>query len=167
MNDNSHSRHRFRCDLPAEANTLELGRDLARLLDPGMVVYIEGELGAGKTTLCRGLLRELGIAGPVKSPTFTLVEPYEADSFQVFHFDLYRLGDPNELEYMGIDDYFGAPHVCLVEWPERGERFLPDCDLRIGLRLLHDGREAVIESGTERGRRICHTLETRKDELAR
>ncbi|MEX2488387.1 MAG: tRNA (adenosine(37)-N6)-threonylcarbamoyltransferase complex ATPase subunit type 1 TsaE [Pseudomonadales bacterium] len=167
MNDNSDARHRFSWHLPNEAHTLELGRALASLLDTGMVVYIEGELGAGKTTLCRGFLRELGVTGPVKSPTFTLVEPYETALFQVFHFDLYRLGDPNELEYMGIDDYFGGPRVCLIEWPERGEGFLPDCDLKIQMRLADQGREANIESGTERGRHICHRLETKKDELAR
>lgn len=155
----------FRCELPGEANTLKLGRELAEVLTRGTTLFIQGELGAGKTTLCRGILRAMGVQGAVKSPTFTLVEPYETDRYQVFHFDLYRLGDPNELEYIGVDDYFGGKHLCLVEWPERGEGFLPDYDLRIKLSLVDHGREVTIEAGTDKGRRICRQLESKKTEL--
>lgn len=165
MAGSSQEQQDFRCDLPEEANTLALGRELAPLLSRGTTLFIEGELGAGKTTLCRGILRGLGIQGAVKSPTFTLVEPYETDRYQIFHFDLYRLEDPNELEYIGVDDYFGGQHVCLVEWPERGEGFLPDYDLRIRLNLVDGGREVIIDSGTDKGRRICRKLEIKKVEL--
>ncbi len=155
----------FECDLPDEAATLRLGRELAHSLDPGAVVFIQGELGAGKTTLCRGILRAMGVKGAVKSPTFTLVEPYELAGRQIFHFDLYRLADPNELEYIGIDDYFGDGRLCLVEWAERGEGFLPDCDLRVTLELADGGRKVTIEPRTERGGRVCQKLERRKGEL--
>lgn len=141
-----------------EDATLELGAALAALLEDGTVVHLQGELGAGKTTLCRGILRALGVRGAVKSPTFTLVEPYDLGDRWIYHFDLYRLADPSELEYIGIDDYFGDRDVCLVEWPERGEGFLPDCDLEVTLDVKGEGHSAVIRARSEKGERICREL---------
>jgi tRNA threonylcarbamoyladenosine biosynthesis protein TsaE len=115
--------------LKDEAATVAAGYALGQRLSAGMTVFLEGTLGAGKTTLTRGILHSLGHSGAVKSPTYTLVEPYEQLSILVYHFDLYRLGDPEELEYMGIRDYFSEQSLCLVEWAERGLGVLPQADI--------------------------------------
>lgn len=122
--------------LADEAATQALGARLAPLLRPGMVVFLHGELGAGKTTLVRGLLRSCGFVGAVKSPTYTLVEPYEIAGHRIHHFDLYRLRDPMELEEMGIRDYLGGDSICLIEWPERGAPVLSTHDLDITLAMV-------------------------------
>jgi tRNA threonylcarbamoyladenosine biosynthesis protein TsaE len=119
--------------LADEAATLAMGKSLAADLKPGMTVFLEGSLGAGKTTLCRGILQFYGHSGTVKSPTYTLVEPYEKLVTPVYHFDLYRLGNGEELEYIGIRDYFSGANLCLVEWAERAEGYLPKPDLVITL----------------------------------
>jgi tRNA threonylcarbamoyladenosine biosynthesis protein TsaE len=119
--------------LADEAATVKAGEQLAAQLSPGMTVFLEGTLGAGKTTITRGILQAFGHSGAVKSPTYTLVEPYESLSPMIYHFDLYRLGDPEELEYMGIRDYFSPQSLCIVEWAERGEGVLPEPDVIVSL----------------------------------
>lgn len=134
-----------------EEAMVALGQQLGAALKPPMLVFLTGDLGMGKTTLARGILRAYGHEGAVKSPTYTLVEPYELDALNLYHFDLYRLGDPEELEYMGIRDYFDAGSVSLVEWPERGAGFLPQPDLLISIEKAGTGRILRFEAAGERG----------------
>ncbi len=114
----------------------------------GGVVYLEGDLGAGKTTFVRGLLRGLGYHGAVKSPTYTLVEAYELPTRNVFHFDLYRLLDPEEIEYLGVREYFAPPNLCLIEWPQRGAGWLPAPDIRISIEPEGLGRKICLDRVT-------------------
>jgi len=139
------------CYLPTAEDTELLGARLGEnVVLPG-VIYLQGELGAGKTTLCRGLLRARGYYEAVKSPTFTLVEPYELESGTVYHFDLYRLGDVEELVFIGMRDYCDAGALILVEWPERGETMLPEADLVINLSISNDGRMAEFTANSRHG----------------
>jgi tRNA threonylcarbamoyladenosine biosynthesis protein TsaE len=137
--------------LADEAATETLGGALARCLPAGALVFLEGDLGAGKTTLARGFLRGLGYSGAVRSPTYTLVEPYETAAGPVFHFDLYRLADPEELEFMGIRDFLGSAARCLVEWPARGAGWLPGPDLVLRLAREGAGRRFAAEAHTPTG----------------
>jgi tRNA threonylcarbamoyladenosine biosynthesis protein TsaE len=140
-----------------EADMLALGSLLARACAPGSVVYLQGALGVGKTTWVRGFLRGLGYQGTVKSPTFTLVEPYEARGTRVYHLDLYRLSGPDELEDLGVRDYFDDEAICLVEWPERGRDRLPAADVAITMAYAEPGtvpagmRRVRLEGRTVRG----------------
>ncbi len=120
--------------LASVAETEALGAELAAAAGAGMILCLSGELGSGKTTLARGFLRALGVGGAIKSPTFTLVEPYRSGGWDIFHFDLYRVTDRRELHEMGIADYFAGNALCLIEWPERGAGVLPCCDLEVHLR---------------------------------
>ncbi|QSP94580.1 tRNA (adenosine(37)-N6)-threonylcarbamoyltransferase complex ATPase subunit type 1 TsaE [Marinobacter salinisoli] len=148
--------------LKDETETEALGQELARVVvasERGVTLFLDGDLGMGKTTMSRGLMRGLGHEGAVKSPTYTLVEPYEDLAMPAYHFDLYRLGDPEELEYMGIRDYFSADTVCLIEWPERGQGLLPDPDIEIHFEREGDGRSVVLRAGTEEGAALLNSLE--------
>jgi tRNA threonylcarbamoyladenosine biosynthesis protein TsaE len=145
-------------ELNREKEMLELGARLAHLLHGEGVLHISGDLGAGKTTLCRGLLRAMGHSGAVKSPTFTLVEPYQFSESEVYHFDLYRLGDPGELEYIGIDEYFGDNKLCLIEWPEKAIGYLPQHDLEIAIDVLGEKRIIGIRANSQCGEKICTQL---------
>lgn len=142
----------FQFDLPDEAATLALGGRLGRALGAGLSIWLQGDLGAGKTTLTRGVLRELGFAGRVKSPTYTLVELYELSRFNLYHFDLYRFTDPDEWEDAGFREYFNAAGVCLVEWPDKAGGRLPQPDLRVRFEIPEAGRSVWIEGLTEAGR---------------
>jgi tRNA threonylcarbamoyladenosine biosynthesis protein TsaE len=128
------------------------------LASQGAIIYLCGDLGAGKTTLGRGLIRGLGYQGAVKSPTYTLVEPYECFDFPLYHFDLYRLTDPEEVEFLGVDEYFVPPAVCLIEWPSRGQGFLPAPDLIIRLEITGKGRRLICEADSPTGHEIADRL---------
>lgn len=141
-----------------EAATLALGAALARACAPGTVVYLVGELGAGKTTLVRGWLRGLGYRGTVKSPTYTLVEPYEVAGLRLYHCDLYRLNDPEELEYLGLRDSLDDRSLLLIEWPSRGGDRLPPADLTITLQHQVAGRRVSIVAHTPRGDSLLSQL---------
>ena len=136
------------------------GTRLAAACEPGLVVFLRGELGMGKTTLSRGFIRGLGHRGAVKSPTYTLVEPYELGKLQVYHFDLYRLGDPEELEFMGIRDYFTNESICLVEWPQRGAGVLPPADLVINIEREGSGRRLALRGATVLGNAVGTRMQT-------
>ncbi len=144
--------------LASAADTEALGERIGRALEGGCIVYLRGELGAGKTTLVRGLLRALGHTGPVRSPTYTLAEPYELSAGAVYHLDLYRLGDPEELEYIGLRDLLEPGAVVLVEWPERGGALLPAADLEVRLRYAGWSRACVLEAASARGQAVLGRL---------
>jgi len=145
----------FLADEPA---TVAFGARLAAVTGGHGSVFLEGDLGAGKTTLSRGLIRGLGHTGAVKSPTFTVVEPYEIGAQRVYHFDLYRLADPEELEFMGIRDYFADEALCLFEWPEKGAGVLPKPDLTITMSAQAGGRSLVLAPHSPRGQAWCAAL---------
>lgn len=138
-------------DVFGEEAMLEFGQRLAEFFKEGAVVYLDGDLGMGKTTLVRGMLRGLGYEGPVKSPTYTIVEPYDVSGLDVYHFDLYRVTDPEELEYIGIRDYFSANTLSFIEWADMGRGVLPEADVIIHIGLVKSGREVVVESVSSKG----------------
>jgi tRNA threonylcarbamoyladenosine biosynthesis protein TsaE len=140
--------------LGEEEDTLALGRRLAQGLTPPLSLHLRGDLGAGKTTLVRGLLRALGFEGRVKSPTFSLVEPYEFSSLSLYHFDFYRFEDPSEMTESGLLEHFDEASVCVVEWPELAGDQLPPPDLEIDLAALPEGgRSATLVAHSHRGAR--------------
>lgn len=150
-------------ELADEAATLALGAALAEVCADGAVIHLRGDLGMGKTTLARGLLTALGHSGAVKSPTYTLVETYALPALTVHHFDLYRLRDPEELEFMGIRDYFDAGSLALIEWPQRGAGLLPEPDILVDFQSLKEGRLASLRARSARGSAIVHRLMHKKN----
>ena len=139
--------------LPDENATLALGAAIARGIEPGLVVFLHGDLGAGKTTLVHGVLRGLGFEGRVKSPTYALVEVYEVSRLDFHHFDFYRFQDPREWNEAGFRDTFDGRRVSFVEWPEKAHGLLPTADVEISLAIQDVGRVAMLEANTEMGRR--------------
>ena len=137
---------------------ITLGARLAAAHVRGMVVYLNGDLGMGKTTLARGFIQGLGHVGAVKSPTYTLVEPYDLSERTVYHFDLYRLGDAEELEFLGVRDYFDEYSVALVEWSQRGLGFLPPPDIVITIERLGLGRTVQLEAFSACGEGVINAI---------
>ncbi len=131
------------------AATEQFGARLWAELPEKCLIFLHGELGAGKTTLVRGFLRAAGYTGAVKSPTYTLVEEYTLGTRKIFHFDLYRVADPEELEWIGIRDYFDQDCVCFIEWPDRGKGFLPEPDRVISLVTEGEGRSVEMHISTQ------------------
>ncbi|MCM2132089.1 tRNA (adenosine(37)-N6)-threonylcarbamoyltransferase complex ATPase subunit type 1 TsaE [Larsenimonas rhizosphaerae] len=145
--------------LQDEAAQVAFGKQLGEALKGRGTLFLDGELGAGKTTLTRGLLRAYGYEGAVKSPTYTLMEPYELATVQLYHFDLYRLGDPEELEFVGARDVLGRDDaIVVVEWPVRGEGWLSEPDLLLQLEVLPEGRHVVIDARTTYGAMVIKAL---------
>ena len=134
--------------IPNEKEMERLGGKIADQFPNGGMVYLNGDLGVGKTTLVRGLLRHIRFKGIVKSPTYTLVEEYQLNNRTIYHFDLYRLGDPEELEYIGGRDYWYSDSLCLVEWPEKALGFLPEADLIVNITYQGEGRIVEVEKST-------------------
>ena len=141
-----------------EAATRALGARLARVLKPGMSMYLRGDLGSGKTTLVRGLLRGLGYEGRVKSPTYALVELYTISRLNLYHFDFYRFRDPKEWRDAGFSEYFNDASVCLVEWPEKAAGLLPAADVDIAFSIAGDARDVSLSAGSERGKACLKRL---------
>ena len=147
-----HNHSMLKMHLPDEAATRAQGARLARVIVPGLSLYLRGDLGSGKTTLARGLLRGLGYTGRVKSPTYALVELYTVSRLNLYHFDFYRFRDQKEWRDAGFNEYFNDASVCLVEWPEKAGALLPVADLDIALEFAGDGRDLSIRAGTESGK---------------
>ncbi|MDH3325488.1 MAG: tRNA (adenosine(37)-N6)-threonylcarbamoyltransferase complex ATPase subunit type 1 TsaE [Gammaproteobacteria bacterium] len=141
--------------IKGESEMTRFGGVLSEVCSGGELIFLHGELGAGKTTMVRGFVRQMGHEGAVKSPTYTLVEHYSYHNKTVYHFDLYRLGDAEELEYMGIRDYFHPNAICLIEWPERGVGYLPKADVDIKILYEHEGQRRIhLEPVSERGMQV-------------
>ncbi len=145
----------LRIDVGSEAEMVQLGIAKAKHLAPGQLLFLYGELGAGKTTLVRGLLRGLGHRGSVKSPTYTLLEPYELATLVFYHLDLFRLRDAGELEAIGIRDYLDGGGVCVVEWPERGRGVLPSPDAQAQIDYDKQRRVVTFRCFSRLGRALC------------
>ena len=142
-------------DTSIASKSIEDGIGVATL---GGIFYLNGDLGAGKTTLTRGIMRAYGYEGAVKSPTYTIVEPYEFAKCHIYHFDLYRLADPEEVEYLGIDDYFSEANLCLIEWAEQGKGLLPPADIDIEIAIDGTARLLSCQSLSPKGEKIAKRL---------
>ena len=144
--------------LKDETETVAFGGLLAKASKGAGIVFLHGDLGMGKTTLCRGVLNGLGHNGRVKSPTYTLVEPYELPGYTVYHFDLYRLAEPEELEFMGIRDYLDQHALSIIEWPEKGAGILPDADMELNFEMSGAGRSVRWHGNTQYGKTMANKL---------
>ncbi|MCW5297663.1 tRNA (adenosine(37)-N6)-threonylcarbamoyltransferase complex ATPase subunit type 1 TsaE [Herbaspirillum lusitanum] len=148
--------------LQDEAGTAALGASLAQVLEPGMAIYLHGDLGAGKTALTRALLHAAGYPGRVKSPTYTLAEPYEvklADRMvTVIHFDLYRMASPEEFLDAGFREHFNENSICIIEWPEKGDPVLPPPDINISLTVAGHGRDVELRALSDKGHQCLARL---------
>ena len=149
----------FEIEVDSPEQQEQIGATLANICPASCVIYLEGDLGAGKTTLVRGFLRGLGYQGAVKSPTYTLMEPYEIDGHNYYHFDLYRLADPEELEYLGLRDLLSGDAVLLFEWPERGVGELPQGDLLIHIQHRLNGRKIILRAGSDNANDVLQKLQ--------
>lgn len=161
----------FTRDLSNEAATLAFAAQLAKVICPCLIIYLHGDLGAGKTTLVRGTLQALGYEGKVKSPTYTLVESYEILSkvysrFNLYHFDLYRFNDDEEWENTGFRDYFNAQSVCIIEWPEKAQQVLPAADINIFLTVRGAGRSIRVVANSALGTQCLNTLLTHANDTS-
>jgi tRNA threonylcarbamoyladenosine biosynthesis protein TsaE len=153
-----HEPNHIRINLPDESATTDFASQLALALQAGLVIYLRGDLGAGKTTLVRGILRALGYDGRVKSPTYTLIEQYDVAGLELRHFDLYRFRDAEEWEAAGFRDEFNGRNICLVEWPEQASELLPTADLEIIFTILNDSRTLDLHAYTDTGKQCLTTL---------
>jgi tRNA threonylcarbamoyladenosine biosynthesis protein TsaE len=153
-----HTSDDSRISLPDEAATAAFAARLARALKPGLVIWLRGDLGTGKTTMVRALLRALGHAGRVKSPTYTLMEPYQIGGLPVRHFDLYRFQDADEWEAAGFRDEFNSRNVCLIEWPEKAAERMPPADVELALTATPQGRRLALRANTEMGSECLDSL---------
>lgn len=147
--------------LEGEHKMLDFGAQLATAIgkiDTPLLILLNGDLGTGKTTISRGLLQGLGHQGAVKSPTYTLVEPYELGIGKIYHFDLYRLIDPDELEHIGFSDYLLDAKLCIIEWPENGGSYIPQPDITIGISQYELGRQVTLNSTSKSGRQCLEQI---------
>jgi len=152
--------------LPDETATLALGANAAGLLNAPATVYLEGGLGAGKTTFARGLLHALGYVGAVKSPTYAIVESYRPNGLAVNHFDLYRFAAPEEWEDAGLGELFAEPALHFIEWPQRAAGFVPAADLRIALQNSGSGRVCTLSADSEKGKQLIELWQNLPAELS-
>ncbi|MBL4583585.1 MAG: tRNA (adenosine(37)-N6)-threonylcarbamoyltransferase complex ATPase subunit type 1 TsaE [Pseudomonadales bacterium] len=140
--------------------TAKIGMALGTAIaDKRLVVYLQGDLGAGKTAICQAILKAYGYHGRVKSPTYTLLEPYELDNALIYHFDLYRLADPEELEFIGIRDLDADHALFLVEWPDKGAGFLPEADIELNMKVQSPGRMLYIQAVSQLGQAVVGSLQ--------
>ena len=148
--------------LANETDTQALGKKIAAALKPNLIIFLNGNLGAGKTSLVRGILHGLGHQHAVKSPTYNLVEIYKISRLYLYHFDFYRFNDPYEWEEAGFRDYFNEDSVCLIEWPEKAAGLLPAADLQINFQMLESGRNISILADTDAGEQCLLCLRRRQ-----
>ncbi len=148
----------FSLELDNEQGTQHLGEVIGEHLTVPLICYLQGELGAGKTRLVRAIIQSIGYSGNIKSPTYTLVEPYQLERFNIYHFDLYRLSDPEELDFLGIRDYFDHQSVAFIEWPEKGKGWLAIADISIILEINGDGRNIRLIGQTNIGKKLLLKL---------
>ena len=147
--------------LEGESKMVNFGAQLAAAIgkiDSPLLILLNGDLGAGKTTISRGILQGLGHQGAVKSPTYTLVEPYQLAIGKIYHFDLYRLIDPEELEHIGFSDYLSEAKLCIIEWPENGGSYIPMPDITVAISQYELGRQVTLSSNTESGQHCIEQI---------